>query len=95
MRSSLGQLKDFKESTIWADISEELRVWINQIHEELEDPDADMTDKMLYRLGGSALAIRNMTNIVDVLIGLAEDDHYLRNLTRENLEKGGSKNGRG
>jgi len=77
MRSTLGQLKDFKESVFWQDISEELDVWLEEIRNQLENGDLNFSHRTLDQLGGSAKAIRNIKNLPEVLIGLAEDNREL------------------
>jgi arabinogalactan endo-1,4-beta-galactosidase len=92
LRSSIGQLKDFKESTIWLDISDELDIWLHQIHQELEnglvDGELAYSARLLDRLGGSAEAVRNFHNMIDVLIDLAEDSKSGRSTILNNLTKG-------
>ena len=88
MRSTLGQLKDFKESVIWADIVEELQIWLDQIRDGLENPGMQVEHRMLDRLGGCAEAIRNFSNIMDVLVALVEDDQGERSTVLNKLIKG-------
>ena len=78
MRSSIGQLRDFKASGIWTDIVEELGVWLGQIHEQLENHGLTESHRQLDRLGGCAEAVRNFSDILEVLIGLAEDSRIKR-----------------
>ena len=73
MRSTIGQLMDFKEGFIWADITDELEVWLKQIHQQLENHGMASDHRMLDRLGGSAEAIRNFEDIIDTLIDLSEN----------------------
>ncbi len=95
MKSSIGQLRDFKSSAIWQDITSELEVWLGQIHEQLENIGVAMEPRELDRLGGCAEAIRNFHDIVDVLIGLAEDRLVERELLLKKLGKREIENGRG
>ena len=74
MKSTIGQLRDFKESFIWQDMCEELDVWLEQVREQLEDPDSVFDDRQIHKLQGNAETIRNTKNIVDILIGLAEEE---------------------
>jgi hypothetical protein len=74
MRSNIGNLIDFKESIIWQDICEEIDVWIDEIRNQLENPDLEMTHRALDQLGGNVESLRRVKGILDVLIGLAEDE---------------------
>jgi hypothetical protein len=74
VKSTPDQLSDFKHSVFWQDICEELDIWLNEIRDQLENPDLDFSHRTLDQLGGSAKALRNVKNLPDVLIGLAEDD---------------------
>lgn len=93
MRSSLGQLEDFKKSVIWQDILDEINVWLEQIRGYLENVDLSASHRQLDRWGGCAEAIRNMQMIPEVLIGLAHDDNLLRKEVELRM-KGGSDAGR-
>ena len=81
MRSSAGQIKDFSEGIIWNDMLEEIDIWLQRIRDELENPMLEFTHRTLDQLSGSAKAIRNMKDLPEVLMGLAEDEEY----ERENL----------
>ena len=74
MRSSAGSLKDFKDSAIWQDICEEVDVWLDEIRNQLENPDLDMSHRTLDQLGGNAKALRRVKDIPDVLIGLSREE---------------------
>lgn len=78
MISTIGQLRDFKESFIWKDITEELDIWLHQIHEQLENHGMASSHRQLDRLGGCAEAIRNFNDILEVLTAVAEDDLVAR-----------------
>lgn len=59
-RSTRGQLDEFfKSSVIWKDIKEELDVWLDEVHMQLENNDGEFSSRILDRLGGNAEAIRN------------------------------------
>ena len=94
MRSSVGQLKDFKSSMIWKDIVEELEVWLGMIHEALENQGVELSHRHLDRLGGCAEAVRNFGDILNVLIGLAEDSRVNRETILNNLIKREEQDGR-
>jgi len=71
--SSIGQLIDFKENSIvWKDIKNELHVWLEDIRDLLENPDGDMSVRVLDRLGGNAETLRNILALPEVLIDILE-----------------------
>jgi hypothetical protein len=74
MRSTIGQLRDFKESNIWKDMRDELGVWLNEIHGQLENAGVMLEHRSLDRLGGNAETVRNVMDILDVLIGLVDEE---------------------
>jgi len=88
MRSGVGQLKEFSRSGIWLDILDELGIWLNQIHEQLENHGMECDHRMLDRLGGCAEAVRNFSDIVNVLTDLAEGSKGERDTLLKNLIKG-------
>lgn len=64
-----GQLTEFfKSSIIWKDIEEELDIWLDEIHVQLENPNGDLSPRTLDRLGGNAETIRNVLSIGEVLL---------------------------
>ena len=85
MRSTIGQLKDFKSSVFWQDIEEELDIWLEEVRNQLENGDLQFDHRTLDQLGGCAKAIRNMKNLPEVLIGIAEDNKELREQIFEEL----------
>jgi hypothetical protein len=87
MRSTIGQLRDFKSSVIWTDIVEELEVWLGMIQEQLENADMELSHRHLDRLGGCAEAVRNFSDILTVLVGLAEDSRVERDTILNKLIK--------
>lgn len=63
--SSLGLLEDFKKTTIWRDMNNELNAWLLDCWEKLEvEKDAEHR----IELQGRARAIREALNIIDMLI---------------------------
>ena len=67
--STLSQVEDFvKYSPIWKDMQKELQIWLSEIHMQLENLTGELSHRDLDRLGGSAEAIRNLSNFPDVLI---------------------------
>jgi hypothetical protein len=78
MKSTVGQIKDFKSSIFWQDVCEELDIWLGEVRNQLENPSLEMSHRTLDQLSGSAKAIRNLKRMPEVLIGLAEDSEELR-----------------
>ena len=67
--STLNQVEDFvKFSPIWKDMQKEMKIWLSEIHMQLENLDGELSHQALDRLGGSAEALRNFSNFPDVLI---------------------------
>lgn len=67
--SSKGQLEDFFiSSAVWKDIKEELDIWLDEVHGQLENNDGEMSSRVLDRLGGNAEAIRNFMDFEKVLM---------------------------
>ncbi len=78
MRSTPGQLSDFKRSVFWQDCLEELDVWIEEIRNQLENLDLQFDDRALIQLGGCAKALRYAKQLPDVLMAVAEDNKEMR-----------------
>lgn len=67
--STSVQVEDFiKYSPIWKDMRNEMDLWLNEIHQRLENLDGELSSRVLDRLGGSAEAIRNLENFPQVLL---------------------------
>ena len=78
MRSTPGQLEDFKASVFWQDACEELDIWIEEIRNQLENTDLDFNARTLDQLGGCAKALRHVKQLPDVLIAIAKDSKEAR-----------------
>ena len=74
MRSSLGQFRNFIEGNIWKDIQDELHHWIEDIRDQLEDPEGKLFMEDIKRLQGNIEAIRNVLNLPANLILNLEDE---------------------
>jgi len=72
MRSTIKELKSFEKSVIWADITGELEVWLEEIRDNLENEDIIL--EQVSALRGSARALRNVISMVPVLVENAEHD---------------------
>ena len=69
LHATKGQLEEFfKSSAIWKDMQNELNIWLNEIHRQLENNDGEFSARVLDRLGGSAETIRNVQDIGEVLL---------------------------
>jgi hypothetical protein len=72
MRSTLGQLKEFKNSLIYKDIMDELDEWLEDIHEQGEVQAHG--EVQLRILQGNAETVRNCQHMIDAFIeSLSED----------------------
>ena len=65
--SSVKDFDDFVESGVWKDIQLELNTWLEMIRISLEDPNGNLTDKALHRLGGNAETIRKVLIMPEVV----------------------------
>jgi len=74
--STKGQMKDFIDySPVWKDISSELNVWLEEIRNQLENNDGNMSSRILDRLGGNAESVRNLLNLPLVLLETLENEN--------------------
>jgi hypothetical protein len=72
MRSTIGQLKEFKTSFIYLDMMEELDIWLDDIQHQFEfqgHPEAQ-----LRVLQGNAEFARKVKGMIDQFIRNQEDD---------------------
>ena len=79
MRSSVGQLKDFVDGVIWRDIQDELKLWLEDIRDQLEDPGHELFPEDIKRLQGNAEAVRRVLELPRNLILNLEDDLEAKN----------------
>ncbi len=47
VNSSVGQFKDFLESSIWIDMKRELDVWLEGVRNISEDPEAEDKERLI------------------------------------------------
>jgi hypothetical protein len=74
LQVSLGQLKDFKDSSIWQSMVEEINVRIELRRLELEDPDGLLSADDLRRAQGGVKAYKEIRdNLLESLIAMAEE----------------------
>ena len=83
IRSSEGQLEEFKKSTIWLDILDELEIWLEGVHAKLENSSIDSTHMELDRLGGNAEAFHKFEDILDYMITNIEIEQKNLEIDRE------------
>jgi len=79
VRSSVGQLKDFVDGVIWRDIQDELKLWLEDIRDQLEDPGHELFPEDIKRLQGNAEAVRRVLELPRNLILNLEDDLEAKN----------------
>lgn len=72
MRSTVGQLKEFKNSFIYKDMMEELGVWLDMVRDQMEMQSNSF--EQLRVLQGNAETIRNCQHMVDQFIENLEAD---------------------
>lgn len=81
--STLTQVDDFiLYSPIWKDMQMELKIWLSEIHLMLENLDGKLSHRDIDRLGGSAEAIRNLSNFPDVLLTNAKDEKRVEKINK-------------
>lgn len=69
MRSSKKELEEFfKESVIWADICEELDLWIADNHRMLEDPKGIMRLEDFKHHAAICTALRSVKQVGDYML---------------------------
>ena len=77
MRCSPKDFADFEKSALWLDIVDELNIWLEEIRDNLENVDISL--RKVRELRGSAMALRNVVNILPNLAEIArqaqEDKH--------------------
>lgn len=81
--SSASQIKEFSEGIIWKDMLAEIDIWLEQIRNELENNSLGFSHRTLDQLGGCAKALRNMKDLPEVLMHLAEDEEYEREFLKD------------
>ena len=55
-------------------MQEEFKVWLDQIHQQLENADGELDHRSLDRLSGNAQAIRNIDDVLEVMINVAKEE---------------------
>ena len=83
MRSSIGQLEEFKKTIIWLDVLDELEIWLRDVHSMLENDKLVLDHRELDRLGGNAEAFHKFEKILDYMIDNIELEQQERELKRE------------
>lgn len=72
--STRSQLSDFvKFSPIWKDMENEMKAWLKDIRDQLENNDGSLSSRTLDRLGGNAESVRNLQNLPYVLIEILDN----------------------
>lgn len=71
--STVQQVEDFiKFHPVWKDMQMEMKIWLSELHMLLENLDGELSHRELDRLGGSAEAVRNLSNFPHILMINAE-----------------------
>ena len=58
----------FENSIIWEDVKDEIKLWIEDIRDILEDRDKTQFIEDFRRLQGSSEALRNVLNLAEQMI---------------------------
>ena len=82
--STVQQVEDFiKFSPIWKDMQMELKIWLSELHMLLENLDGELSHRELDRLGGSAEAVRNLSNFPHILMTNAEQGKRKKKINKQ------------
>lgn len=76
IRSSLGQFREFLESTVWTDIQRELSIWLEGVRDGLENIETD--EKDLYRNQGRAEAVRYVLTLPETIKDSLEEQAQIK-----------------
>ena len=75
IKSNRIDLHEFvNNSLIWMDIKNELEVWLQDIRDQLENINGDLSVRVLDRLGGNAESIRNLLALPQIMIDTLDVD---------------------
>ena len=82
--STVQQVEDFiKFHPVWKDMQMEMKIWLSELHMQLENLDGELSHRDLDRLGGSAEAIRNLSNFPEILIANAKYEKRKRKIDKQ------------
>ena len=59
-RSTAESFDQFMKGSVWRDMLDELKLWLEDIHETMEDPAGILSTEALYRLQGNAETVRKL-----------------------------------
>jgi len=69
LHTNKTQLTEFiKYSPIWRDLKSELNVWLEDIRNQLENSDGNISPRIMDRLGGNAETVRNVLALPEILL---------------------------
>ena len=75
IRTNRADLREFiRNSIVWADIKQELEIWLEDIRDQLENTNGSLSVRILDRLGGNAESVRNLLALPDVMLETLELD---------------------
>jgi hypothetical protein len=75
IRNTPATLEDFRKSSYWEDIVDEINIRIGMRHEEIEDPDGNLDISMIYRMQGAIKAYKEVRdNLLDSLIAMSSEE---------------------
>ena len=77
LKTPVGILHEFfGQSSIWADFEMIIDSWIEDIHEQLENPTGELTHRQLDRLGGNVEALKRFSGVYQYIMADIEGgDH--------------------
>lgn len=85
-KSTPAQMKDFLEGFVWADMKEEVEIWIKELQATLSDPDGPTDLNVISTMRGSIKACENFLLMPSVLIENMNEDkrHEENDKTKKN-----------
>lgn len=66
-RNSAEAFKEFEEGSIWQDMLGELVLWLEDVHETMEDPGDELSDRAHAKLRGNAETIRKIKMLPEAI----------------------------
>lgn len=70
---SVREFQDGMSSPFWRNMERQLQVWLEDIRDNLEDPDNIYLERTLRRLGGNAEALRYVLKLPSITLANLED----------------------
>lgn len=66
-RCSIGQIEEAEKTGFWLDVVDELKAWLEDIRDRLEDPNNELHKDTIFRLQGNAEALRRVMLLPEMI----------------------------